>query len=277
MSRRKMRWFLGTWKFLPWTYKAKQRRITQEKLCAVISSLKNKSALDEEFFNHLAEILCCPVALITPYTTLISHAPYDGINFATVSRENLRLIDAFVSSEQLSKTNPPLARTFSECHIGAVISLWKPVEISWSAWLIFGENFTEQLHIWRDRQLLKELMAAIRELYIKSTMEPTLKLHERSIMIANLKRRVGQLQHQKNESIDKSLTSSGLIQNPILSDNFLDLHIGRYQRRMLEVALQQSQGRAEVASHYLGMNNINLIRLMQRLSVDRETYLQKSE
>lgn len=270
-----MRRLTDAWEFFPWTDKAKQKYLMQENLRAIISSLKNKSKLDEEFFNQLADILCCPVALITPYTTLISCAPYDAISFTAISRENLRLIDDFVMREQLAEANPQLERTFAECHIGAAMAVSKPSEISWSAWLIFGENFTGQFSVWRNRRLLKELIAAIREQFIKTIMEPSLKLHERSIMITNLKRRIGQLEHQKTESLDRSFSSSSSAQNIISSDNILDFHIDRYQRRMLDLALQQSQGKVETASRYLGMSNINLIRLMQRLDIKREVYLQK--
>lgn len=44
---------------------------------------------------------------------------------------------------------------------------------------------------------------------------------------------------------------------------------------MLDITLRHSQGRMEVAARYLGLSNINLIRLMQRLDIDREAYLQK--
>lgn len=272
-----MKWLPDIQEFFPWTCMAKKKRLLREKLLTIVHSLKNKPTFDEEFIHQLSEILDCPVAFIAPYTTFISNAPNDAANFATLSKESLRSIDTFILRQQLSQTNPQLERIFTERRIGAVISLWKPPEHSWAAWLIFGENFSERFSTWRDRRLLKKFISEIKERYIKLIMEPALKLQERSAMIANLKRRTSQLERQKNELLDKSLASSGASQDPTSSDNVLDYHIDRYQRRILDVALRQSQGKVEAASQYLGMSNINLIRLMQRLGLNREAYIPKNQ
>lgn len=98
--------------------------------------------------------------------------------------------------------------------------------------------------------MLTELIAAIKEQYIKLIAEPTLKLQERSAMITHLKHRISQFERQKTES-EGIITTPNLIQAAIPtspnSENILQAYIDRYHRRMLDIALKQSRGKAEVA------------------------------
>ena len=175
--------------YLPWSTVRRRKTAFHERLRVMISELADLPSVDEAV-RRLAEVLRCPVALVTVDPAPLAVA---GGEMTDIPRPALRQIERTLVTRELHGKSAGLAVLLQHHHIAAVVP-FHPYSRRAGGWLLLGESFGEEVVTPLDFRLVERLFDRLADLFIDRQLALRATLDEALGQIAALRAEVTRAQ-----------------------------------------------------------------------------------